>query len=216
MSIRNSAAVSSPARENSEAPAPQAQSIIPSDTQSRLRARVLVIGSGIAGLHTAMRAAEQCVNKGDVVLLTKRSLFDSSTNYAQGGIAAALGAGDSPALHRQDTLAAGGTLVDSDAVDVLVSEGPEPRSRPHRGRRPLRCEPTGRVPPRPRSRALRAPHRARARRSHRRRSRAHTRRARARRRAHHDRRARARAVADHRERRVRRRARERARAARST
>ncbi len=90
----------------------------------RIRARVLVIGSGIAGLHTAFRAAQQCANPGDVVLLTKRSLFDSSTNYAQGGIAAALGAGDSPALHRQDTLAAGGILCDSDAVDVLVSEGP--------------------------------------------------------------------------------------------
>lgn len=90
----------------------------------RMRARVLVIGSGIAGLHTAFRAAQQCAHAGDVVLLTKRSLFDSSTNYAQGGIAAALGAGDSPALHRQDTLAAGGILCDSDAVDVLVSEGP--------------------------------------------------------------------------------------------
>jgi len=120
MSIRQSAAVSSSTREISEAQAPQTQSNVP----TRQRARVLVIGSGIAGLHTAMRAAEQCVHSGDVVLLTKRSLFDSSTNYAQGGIAAALGAGDSPALHRQDTLAAGGILCDSDAVDVLVSEGP--------------------------------------------------------------------------------------------
>ncbi len=120
MSIRNSAVVSSQSRESGEFPAAQTQSSDP----LRLRTRVLVIGSGIAGLHTAMRAAEQCTNSGDVVLLTKRSLFDSSTNYAQGGIAAALGAGDSPALHRQDTLAAGGSLVDSDAVDVLVSEGP--------------------------------------------------------------------------------------------
>jgi len=40
------------------------------------------------------------------MVLTKRSLFDSATAYAQGGIAAALGAGDSPALHRRDTLAA--------------------------------------------------------------------------------------------------------------
>ncbi|MEO8880149.1 MAG: L-aspartate oxidase [Gemmatimonadaceae bacterium] len=89
-----------------------------------MRARVLVIGSGIAGLHTAVRTAQQCTGAGSVVLLTKRSLFDSATNYAQGGIAAALGAGDSPALHRQDTLAAGGILCDSDAVDVLVTEGP--------------------------------------------------------------------------------------------
>jgi L-aspartate oxidase len=86
----------------------------------RLRTRVLVIGSGVAGLHTAWRAAEES----DVLLLTKRSLFDSATAYAQGGIAAALGAGDSPELHRRDTLAAGAALCDADAVQVLVEEGP--------------------------------------------------------------------------------------------
>ena len=86
----------------------------------RLRTRVLVIGSGVAGLHTAWRAAEQ----NDVLLLTKRSLFDSATAYAQGGIAAALGAGDSPELHRRDTLAAGAALCDAEAVQVLVEEGP--------------------------------------------------------------------------------------------
>jgi L-aspartate oxidase len=86
----------------------------------RIRTRFLVVGSGIAGLHTAWRAAED----GNVVLLTKRSLFDSATAYAQGGIAAALGAGDSPALHRQDTLAAGAALCDREAVEVLVEEGP--------------------------------------------------------------------------------------------
>jgi L-aspartate oxidase len=58
------------------------------------------------------------------MLLTKRSLFDSATAYAQGGIAAALGAGDSPKLHWQDTLAAGAALADEDAVRVLVEEGP--------------------------------------------------------------------------------------------
>jgi L-aspartate oxidase len=86
----------------------------------RIRARFLVVGSGVAGLHTAWRASEH----GDVLLLTKRSLFDSATAYAQGGIAAALGAGDSPALHRQDTLAAGAALCDAAAVQVLVEEGP--------------------------------------------------------------------------------------------
>ena len=86
----------------------------------RLRTRFLVVGSGVAGLHTAWRASEQ----GDVLLLTKRSLFDSATAYAQGGIAAALGAGDSPALHRRDTLAAGAALCDAAAVQVLVEEGP--------------------------------------------------------------------------------------------
>jgi L-aspartate oxidase len=84
------------------------------------RARFLVIGSGIAGLHTALRAAAH----GQVLLVTKGSLFDSGTSYAQGGIAAALGAGDSPEQHRQDTLAAGAALCDRRAVEVLVEEGP--------------------------------------------------------------------------------------------
>jgi L-aspartate oxidase len=86
----------------------------------RLRTGVLVVGSGVAGLHSAWRASE----KGEVLLLTKKSLFDSATSYAQGGIAAALGAGDSPELHRRDTLAAGAALCDADAVKVLVEEGP--------------------------------------------------------------------------------------------
>ena len=95
-----------------------------SSLPNRIHTRVLVIGSGVAGLHTAWRAAEQCADPADIVLLTKQSLLDSATSYAQGGIAAALGAGDSPALHRRDTLAAGGILCDRDAVDVLVTEGP--------------------------------------------------------------------------------------------
>src|SRR4029079_5667081 len=86
----------------------------------RVRTRFLVVGSGVAGLHTAWRAS----TGGDVVVLTKRSLFDSATAYSQGGIAAALGAGDSPELHRQDTLAAGAALCDAKAVEVLVEEGP--------------------------------------------------------------------------------------------
>jgi L-aspartate oxidase len=87
----------------------------------RLRTRVLVIGSGIAGLQTAWRASDH----GDVVVLTKRTLKDSATAYAQGGIAAALGAGDSPELHKTDTLAAGAALCDAAAVEVLVAEGPD-------------------------------------------------------------------------------------------
>jgi L-aspartate oxidase len=86
----------------------------------RIRSRYLVVGSGVAGLQTAWRASAF----GDVLLLTKRSLFDSATAYAQGGIAAALGAGDSPSLHRKDTLAAGGALCDASAVAVLTEEGP--------------------------------------------------------------------------------------------
>jgi L-aspartate oxidase len=120
MSIRQPAAAPVPARDVAE----PAATISQSHTPERIRTRVLVIGSGIAGLHTAWRAAEHCIERGDVVLLTKRSLFDSATNYAQGGIAAALGAGDSAELHRRDTLAAGGILCDREAVDILVSEGP--------------------------------------------------------------------------------------------
>ena len=86
----------------------------------RIRTRFLVVGSGVAGLHTAWRASAH----GPVTVLTKRTLFDSATAYAQGGIAAALGAGDSPELHRKDTLAAGAALCDAAAVQVLVDEGP--------------------------------------------------------------------------------------------
>ncbi|MBC7898078.1 MAG: L-aspartate oxidase, partial [Cytophagaceae bacterium] len=87
---------------------------------SLLRTRFLVVGSGVAGLHTAWRASQH----GDVLVMTKRTLFDSATAYAQGGIAAALGAGDTPELHRKDTLAAGAALCDQEAVEVLVEEGP--------------------------------------------------------------------------------------------
>jgi L-aspartate oxidase len=87
---------------------------------SLLRTRFLVVGSGVAGLHTAWRASQH----GDVLVATKRTLFDSATAYAQGGIAAALGAGDTPELHRKDTLAAGAALCDREAVEVLVEEGP--------------------------------------------------------------------------------------------
>src|SRR3954468_10229888 len=86
----------------------------------RIRTRFLIIGSGVAGLHTAWRASQT----DDVLVVTKRSLFDSATAYAQGGIAAALGAGDSPELHRKDTLAAGAALCDANAVAVLTEEGP--------------------------------------------------------------------------------------------
>src|SRR3954449_12537409 len=88
----------------------------------RIRTRFLVVGSGVAGLHTAWRASEH----GGVLLMTKRSLFDSATAYAQGGIAAALGAGDSPTLHRQDTLAAGAAPCDAAAVQGVVEGGATP------------------------------------------------------------------------------------------
>ena len=81
----------------------------------------LIVGSGIAGL----RAAIELVDVGRVLVLTKGGPDDGSTAYAQGGIAAAVGAGDSPALHTADTIAAGDGLCREDAVRVLTEEGPE-------------------------------------------------------------------------------------------
>lgn len=107
----------------------------------RLRTRFLVVGSGVAGLHTAWRASE----RGHVLLLTKRSLFDSATAYAQGGIAAALGAGDSPELHWRDTLAAGAALCDAAAVQVLVEEGPARVRELHAAGARFDLGPTGRL-----------------------------------------------------------------------
>ncbi|GAA1056699.1 L-aspartate oxidase [Agromyces luteolus] len=82
---------------------------------------VLVVGSGIAGLWTAIRAAEAGC---DVTVVTKAAIGEGSTPWAQGGIAAAIFAGDAPARHAADTLAAGAGLGDADAVDVLTTEGP--------------------------------------------------------------------------------------------
>jgi L-aspartate oxidase len=88
---------------------------------SQSSSTVLVVGSGIAGLSVALRTSEFC----DVALITKSELGETATRYAQGGIAAALGEGDSPRLHLQDTLEAGKGLCDEDAVKVMVTEGPE-------------------------------------------------------------------------------------------
>src|SRR5882724_12008424 len=81
----------------------------------------LVIGAGVAGL----RAAVELAPAGRVVVLAKREVTDSATQYAQGGIAAALGDEDEIGLHLQDTLNAGDGLCDQGAVKVLVEEGPE-------------------------------------------------------------------------------------------
>jgi len=82
---------------------------------------VVVVGGGIAGLFTALNASET----DRVLMITKKSLFESNTRYAQGGIAAVISDEDSPEFHRQDTLLAGAGLCDPAAVDVLVHEGPE-------------------------------------------------------------------------------------------
>jgi L-aspartate oxidase len=85
-------------------------------------ADVVVIGSGIAGLTAALRLKDH-VDK--VLVVTKDVLDAGSTQWAQGGIAAALGPGDSPSQHERDTLVAGAGACDADAVRVLVTEGPD-------------------------------------------------------------------------------------------
>ncbi len=82
---------------------------------------LVVVGSGIAGLSAAVRAAATGLS---VLVLTKGELSQSATRYAQGGVAAALSPSDSPDGHLADTLAAGAGLCDVDAVRVLVDEGP--------------------------------------------------------------------------------------------
>jgi L-aspartate oxidase len=82
---------------------------------------VVVIGSGIAGLTAALRAREL----GSVLVVTKDVVASGSTQWAQGGIAAALSPEDSPEDHLKDTLVAGAGLSDPEAVRVLVTEGPE-------------------------------------------------------------------------------------------
>jgi L-aspartate oxidase len=78
----------------------------------------IVVGSGIGGLSTALMAREF----GSVLVVTKGSINDCNTRYAQGGIAAAIGKGDSPQLHIEDTLRAGCNLNDEEAVRILATE----------------------------------------------------------------------------------------------
>ena len=81
----------------------------------------IIIGSGIAGLNTALLAAEH----GSVLVVTKGRIDDCNSRYAQGGIAAAIGPGDSATLHERDTLEAGAGLCDPEAVGVLTGQGPD-------------------------------------------------------------------------------------------
>lgn len=80
----------------------------------------LVVGAGVAGLRAAIELAQA----GDVLVVAKDSLRESSSEYAQGGIAAALSDDDEVELHEQDTLNAGDGLCNPQAVRVLVEEGP--------------------------------------------------------------------------------------------
>jgi L-aspartate oxidase len=85
-----------------------------------VRGDFIIVGSGIAGL----RAAVELAPAGDIVIITKADPNESNTEYAQGGIAAAIGSDDSPELHARDTRLAGDGLCDDRAVNVLCSEGP--------------------------------------------------------------------------------------------
>ncbi|GLU47359.1 L-aspartate oxidase [Nocardiopsis ansamitocini] len=84
---------------------------------------VVVVGSGIAGLSTALGYVEQDPG-GRVVLVTKDLLTSGSTRWAQGGIAAALDPADDPLAHMVDTVEAGAGMCDTDAVRILTEEGP--------------------------------------------------------------------------------------------
>ncbi|MBP6835403.1 MAG: L-aspartate oxidase, partial [Deltaproteobacteria bacterium] len=81
----------------------------------------LVLGSGIAGLTLALRAAED----GDVTIVTKRARADANTTWAQGGISAVLDPTDSFEAHTADTLTAGAGLCKRDIVELCVREGPD-------------------------------------------------------------------------------------------
>lgn len=81
----------------------------------------IIVGSGIAGLYTALLAKAQ----GSVLIITKGSIDDCNTKHAQGGIAAAISKTDSPELHFRDTINAGAGLCNEEAVKILVNEAPD-------------------------------------------------------------------------------------------
>ncbi|MDR9418433.1 MAG: L-aspartate oxidase [Gracilimonas sp.] len=88
---------------------------------SKLNYDFLVIGSGIAGLTFALKAAEH----GTVAIVTKKEMMESNTSYAQGGIAGVTAKHDSFEKHIEDTLEAGAGLCNRDAVELVVTKGPE-------------------------------------------------------------------------------------------
>jgi L-aspartate oxidase len=87
----------------------------------RRRYDFLVIGSGVAGLSYALRAADH----GSVAVVTKDDVSEANTTYAQGGIAAVMDEDDSAEAHIEDTLVAGADLCDPDVVEFVVREGPK-------------------------------------------------------------------------------------------
>ncbi|MGJ8562140.1 MAG: L-aspartate oxidase [Alphaproteobacteria bacterium] len=92
----------------------------PLETRRLPAGSVLVVGAGLAGLYMALKLAPRPV----FVLTSRRSKDGAASAWAQGGIAAALHADDSPAAHAADTMAAGDGLVDPISAKILSEEGP--------------------------------------------------------------------------------------------
>src|SRR6476646_5728937 len=92
-----------------------------SPSSSTLAVEVVVVGAGAAGLYAARTAADEGAR---VLLISATPLAQTSSYWAQGGLAAALAVDDSPALHLADTLEAGRDLVRRAAAEVLVDEAP--------------------------------------------------------------------------------------------
>ncbi len=86
-----------------------------------LKTDVLIIGSGIAGLFSALKIAESA----NVIVVTKKNKSESNTNYAQGGIASVISKSDSFEKHVKDTLIAGAGLCNKRHVEIMVKEGPQ-------------------------------------------------------------------------------------------
>src|SRR5210317_1337404 len=85
-----------------------------------IKADFLILGSGIAGLSYALKVCKH----GSVAIVTKKEKVESSTNYAQGGIASVLGLDDSFDLHIEDTLTVGEGLSHPEVVESVVTDGP--------------------------------------------------------------------------------------------
>jgi L-aspartate oxidase len=101
-----------------------AQRLLAPEPGWRRDADVVVVGSGVAGVTTVL-AIRRALPAARILLVTKSVLDDGSTRWAQGGVAAALGPGDSPEDHLADTLTAGAGICDPAAVRALVTEGPD-------------------------------------------------------------------------------------------